>query len=188
MENNLSKSYWLPNTTNYMIDFETLDTTPTALILSLGICRFDKHGPDDKFYVEFNRHQSDRTVSEATIVWWTAQGNIPTGATDLDYGIRDALVFMDSHRYNPGDSIEVWAKGTDFDIVIFNNILQQLKLKPVWRYNAVSDMRTLKKYNSDIILPYVNLNSHNALEDAMYQAYTTMHILNCLDRRAGHDN
>src|SRR4051812_25387336 len=60
-----------------MIDTETLDTKPTAVILSIGACRFNELDIDSNgFYraitIESNMDEG-RTISASTLRWWMKQ-------------------------------------------------------------------------------------------------------------------
>ena len=63
-----------------MIDLETLDTSPTAVVLSLGAVAFDPytHAHGATFYVEFTNFLEQqtgvgRTISPSTMLWWMQQ-------------------------------------------------------------------------------------------------------------------
>ena len=68
--------------THGMIDLETLDTKPSASILTIGAVKFDPTGDElkestcEKFYVKVDLDSCDKlglTVSQSTLDWWANQ-------------------------------------------------------------------------------------------------------------------
>ena len=158
-----------------MVDIETLDITPTAVILSIGAC--DLNG-DEKFYIIPAHNQPGRTCSPETVDWWMTQ---PAGVYPRESNIvtpkslLGALITFDGWYTSQGFT-EIWCKGTDFDIAILTQAYKFFGTGTPWKYNEVRDMRTvLKLYESmtgvkvkDHVGP--NGQAHNALGDALYQA------------------
>ncbi len=155
-----------------MVDIETLDTTPTAVILSIGACTIEVEEPRDRelFYYPCKLEQPNRTIGPDTLEWWVKQvqsGNpLPIGNLYL----AEVLGKFGQWLYSlPGPPI-MWSKGTDFDIVILRNAMEQLGHRIPWKYNHVRDMRTIKKlFPLDTEFPFVG-TPHNALDDAINQA------------------
>jgi len=62
-----------------MIDLETLDTGPSATVLTLGAVKFDPYTakePYAELYIKLDIDEQDRlgrTVSDSTIEWWGKQ-------------------------------------------------------------------------------------------------------------------
>jgi exodeoxyribonuclease VIII len=180
---------WRPNVTNFMVDLETYATSPDAVILSIGVVRFNWNGPGFGMYQAYNINtQYERVKDISTVQWWANQGNPPTsGSLDLAFGLSKFCDSLQLNKFHPEDKIEIWSQGTDFDVVILEHALKQCKINIPWGYNAKSDLRTLKKYNSHIFLDdIVNTKKHDAVADAIYQAKVATRILNCLeDSRKG---
>ena len=65
--------------THGTIDLETIDTSPSATVLSLGAIKFnplDDSEPHSELYLKIDIDQQDRlgrTVSDSTIEWWGKQ-------------------------------------------------------------------------------------------------------------------
>ena len=61
------------------IDLETLDTKPSATVLSLGAVKFNPTNnkePYDELYLKISIDDQDRlsrSVSDSTIEWWSLQ-------------------------------------------------------------------------------------------------------------------
>lgn len=151
-------------TDHFMIDIETYDTKPTAVILSIGAVQISEQTEEaNKFYVEVNINtQYERTMSIDTKNWWAKQGNPPiNGTTSLFKGLSDLGTFIRQRADNP----IIWCKGTDFDVVILAHAYNQLHLPVPWKYNNVRDCRTVFK-----IAGFVSRDAtHNALDDAVRQ-------------------
>lgn len=160
------------NSTHVMVDIETLDTKPSAIILSIGACLIPV--TTCQFYAECDENQPDRTYSQSTIEWWAQQspGLKPNGTQPL---IDVLSMFGRWIAQLPGEPI-VWAKGIDFDCAILADAYRQYGLPLPWKYNAVRDFRTLKKV-CPIGADLVPTLSHNALADAKHQAEWLEHIL-----------
>ena len=66
-------------TTHATIDLETLDTSPSATVLSLGAVKFnplDTSEPHSELYIKIDIDEQDslgRTASDSTIEWWGKQ-------------------------------------------------------------------------------------------------------------------
>ena len=155
---------------HFMIDLETWDTTPSAVILSIGACIIGPNPVSEPtVYLELNPEtQSGRTTSQDTMDWWTKQGNCPCYGT---FGLHDALGILRDYLTRMTDRPIIWCKGTDFDTAILANAYRQFGEPTPWRYNDVRDFRTIKKmFEESMITARPNPNPHNALADAVYQA------------------
>lgn len=146
---------------HFMIDIETYDVTPSAVILSIGAERILG---SETFYVEVDPNtQYERTASIATKEWWAKQGNPPIhGITPL----HDALIQLSGWLKNLSQEPVIWCKGTDFDTVILTHAYKSFSMETPWKYNHVRDCRTVFKLLG--VTP--SRATHNALEDAMMQS------------------
>lgn len=148
---------------DYIIDFETLATTPDAKVATLGVVVFDQDCEKDQtieelennsLLIKFNiKSQKNRVASPSTIGWVKNQckevqkAYIPQ-ADDLL--IKDALDqlydFLISKGVNPKDSL-VYCRGSSFDFPIFESIAKEAypdELFPAkhYRYYNQRDVRT----------------------------------------------
>lgn len=173
---------------HYMIDIETWDTAPTAVIRAIAIVGFElKDGiyaidtactsiADCRRTVDEQIH-AGRTVSTETVAWWNRQ-EVSLGAmlhrspdvAHVDVFEPHSLTEMVEHVLgelhglpaDPGACI--WSRG-HFDIAILEHLLQA-KGRPIpWRHNQVRDVRTL-----DAITPPVKSQMpHHPLADCLAQ-------------------
>lgn len=134
--------------TDIMVDIETLDTQPTAVILSIAARAFNiKSGKTET--IGFNvtieiQSQIDqgRTTSIATVLWWGKQSE---RASDLAFSeemnLLTALIqlreYFQSHCTN---NTRVWSRSPSFDLVVLKNALGNDL--PIWEYNQERDVRT----------------------------------------------
>ncbi len=154
---------------HFMIDIETYDVTPSAVILSIGAERILG---SETFYAEIDPNtQYKRTASIATKEWWAQQGNPPIHGVIPLY---DALAQLSDWLKNLSAEPVIWCKGTNFDTVILTHAYEQLGPEIPWKYNNVRDCRTVFKLLG--VTP--NKATHNALEDAMTQSDELIGALN----------
>jgi hypothetical protein len=152
-----------------MIDIETYDVTPSAVILSIGAERILG---SETFYVELDTTtQYERTTSIATREWWARQGNPPIHGTVF---IEDALTSLAHWLKSISDEPIIWCKGTDFDTAILTHAYNSLCLPVPWKYNNVRDCRTVFK----LLDTPKSKATHNALEDAQAQSDQ---LIQCID-------
>jgi hypothetical protein len=145
-----------------MLDIETLDTTPTAKILSLGAVAV--YG-NETWYQEFATYlQTGRTASQAALEWWESKSVKPNGNKTLTDGLHEF-----SEWYKDQQFTEVWCKGSDFDFVILADAYKSMGVETPWKYNEVRDLRTLIKVFPHIKSP-APYSNHHALVDAICQA------------------
>lgn len=177
----LQEQIWDPKKIHFMLDFETLALTPKAIILSIGCVKFNEFGVLDKFYIECDKGSQigHRDFDRDTADWWAIQHNKPTGITSLYTCLHKLLNFLQNNT-PPSYEMELWAKGTDFDIPILLDALASYGINPPFPYRNKSDLRTLKKYHPEVHIPFANQQEHNALEDAIFQANQAVWILNSL--------
>lgn len=156
-----------------MVDIETYDTKPTALILSIGACVITD--PLQSYYRELDpTTQTYRTVSDSTKEWWSKQPmSLPIGPYSLYAALTDFSGWLQNLKKEP----VIWCKGTDFDAAILANAYEQMHLPVPWKYNNIRDCRTVFKiadWNS-------NKAAHHALQDATDQAYDLLGVLRKLN-------
>jgi 3' exoribonuclease, RNase T-like len=154
-----------------MFDLETLDTKPSAIVLSLGAVRFDPRDfdiRDEKLLlkIEVDRQfDLGRTMSDDTIDWWSQQSpEIIEEAFSPDrVSFHDAIDQFHKFVWN---SDLVWSQGS-FDVNIMEDIYRTLKRTPPWQYWQIRDSRTLFDF---IEANLDRTKGHDAFEDAKEQA------------------
>ena len=136
-----------------MIDLETLDVLPTALILQVGLVRFDADsnspvaGPDTNPDIELYNVElkgQDGTWSEQTLRWWmnqsdSARKGLETPATlPISQVLGRVQVLAQDKKVT-----RVWSHGAAFDhpIVIYH--LNKLGMGEMCSYRKLRCTRTL---------------------------------------------
>jgi hypothetical protein len=160
-----------------MIDLETLDTKPSAIILSIGACEFNFHGDIGRtFYCTVDMNQEDRTCSADTLKWWLQQDAVARdeafgGTTQLSVALQRLNSFMHPNFWQSAKrDYNLWANSPSFDCVILRDAYDKLKLEcGLPSYGRERDVRTLKNLFKNISVEEVG-TAHNALDDAIYQA------------------
>jgi len=155
-----------------MVDLETLDTQPSAHILSIGAVVM--HDSDQTFYEVLGTKEQHRSVSPDTINWWCEQNQAAQDEVliEIDSNLKKMLERF-TQFYNDTGSQFIWSHGDDFDCVILTHAYKQLGMKPPWFFTATRDTRTLietaKRIKGQTFEPNRIGVYHNALHDAQFQ-------------------
>lgn len=175
-----------------MLDLETLDTAPTAVVLSIGAVAFDPYSNEigETFYVESDsaahQQKNGRTISGATVRWWMQQseearkvfGALPELGTPTNTALR---MFTDFVGRNGQDNVKVWGNGADFDNVILGSLFESYGMPRPWSYSKNRCYRTMKNIGIGPRRPKDREGvHHNALDDAITQAKHLQEIFKCL--------
>lgn len=163
---------------NVMFDFETLATTPRAVVLSLGVVLFDDKKIVAKKYFKFDvqaQIKDGREVSANTLLWWENQS--PEARQVLEE-LSDDLQLVDFCReleawfHENGvkaGSLAPWGNGAAFDIPIADSLFLDCGLDIPWKFWNVQCYRTFSKLTKCKDLATRTGTHHNALDDAIYQ-------------------
>ena len=158
-----------------MLDIETLATTPDAVVMSVGVVKFDPHTgtpynktlwrPDIDEQTERDRH-----VSESTLEWWAKQPDHIQEDTFSDEGRIPVVEFMkELNRYCVGME-KIWCQGPQFDMLILENLYIQWGHHFGWQFWQVMDCRTLFQLMPTDPRKAIQQDLHSADADAYYQA------------------
>jgi len=165
-----------------MIDLETLDTTPTSTILTLGAVKFDPltaDEPHSELYFKISIDEQDvlgRTVSESTIAWWSQQPpEIQAYAFSDENRVSIDEVLTALNKWLVGVD-EIWGHGYGFDIGILENLYKMVGKPIPWNFWQISDSRTITKRMPQDPRKAMQSSLHNALADAYFQAKSVQQI------------
>lgn len=179
-----------------MIDLETLDTVPSAVILSIGMAVFDPESMEISrtFYrtaaspeaIDEQVKIHKRTIGGGTLHWWLAQDRdaqkvftdrVPiTRFVDL---LVDARNFIRAH-----EAPRIWGNGADFDNVILADAFAGAGLPIPWSHTNNRCYRTITNLGIGPRRPATTKGvKHNALDDAINQAEHLMEVLACINKR-----
>lgn len=158
------------------IDLETLDTKPSATVLSLGAVKFDPftdEEPYDELYLKILVDDQDRlgrTSSDATIEWWSKQDPAimeesfdQTGAVTVEQALHILT------KWVWGVDV-LWGQGYGFDFTIIEDMYRSVGKPIPYNFWQVRDSRTLFSVCKEDPRKKIQKNLHNALADAYYQS------------------
>jgi len=180
-----------------MIDIETLGTRPGSVILSIAAVQFEAGVVDDvgTFYEEISSESCTRAglkVDISTVEWWFRQGGYK--ASGKPERLVDVLAALNEYIRHSG-AAAMWAKSPSFDMVMINEAsynAYEFGL-PQWKYWQWRDMRTIMsciskidetKLKAEANFAYPD-DKHNALQDALRQAYMVSKAMQLLPRWSG---
>lgn len=175
-----------------MIDIETLDTSPTSSVITIGAVKFDlsdldheTYAPEneDVFYNRISRKSCKKynlTESQSTLVWWV---NRPSEEKkelfdktleryDLPKALKNLSEFIKGCK-------DIWMQSPNFDAVILENAYKLCGIEIPWKFWNLRDTRTiyslidLPAYK----LPYKNKNHHNAKHDCITQIRNLLYCM-----------
>ena len=166
-------------------DIETLDTTSSALVLSIGAVKFNleddeaydeiKDDSDRCFYASLELQtqiDAGRTISADTLGWWMNQSREAQKVfTENKFDTVGAL--CDLATFCKGTNF-AWGNGNMFDNIIIRNLYGSYKMTYPYHFTRDLDLRTLKIAAGN---PKIQIHTeadtnvkHNALDDAVFQA------------------
>jgi hypothetical protein len=157
-----------------MVDIETIDTKPTAAILSIAAVRFDalsrgQNVSTKEILIDLDScFGAGLTHDDGTIAWWGRQNEaVKFKAFEAGPRLLLADALADLTSFMAGSS-RIWCQGMNFDAPILENAYRAVGLNIPWNYWQWRDSRTLLSFYSD--LPKKDKNAHDAVYDATWQA------------------
>ena len=168
--------------TDVMIDLETLNTSPDAVVLTLGAVKFKRSGPAqtlkdmDHFYTRIELQScldAGLSISQETKAWWDQQSAEARHEALIHKDripLKEALLkFRDWF----GDSRYIWSHGATFDCVILEQAYKACNLPTPWKFWSARDTRTLFDLAGVKIKDFPISVAHHALHDAFRQVLAT---------------
>lgn len=156
-----------------MIDIETLATGYNPCIATIGLCWFDPqmNAVADPQTLRCNVTPDNGTLEHRTVLWWLGQSRDAVDSTFFSgerIPLREAL---DEVLRQTEQADKVWAKGTDFDLRIINEVCEHHGLGRAVAFWKFRDCRNLY----DMLGKYLparrdRMVAHDAGWDAYYQA------------------
>lgn len=159
-----------------MVDIETWGTGPSALVVSIGACRFNPMGGGivDRFYVCIDPQSAKDAgleVSTDTLLWWMAKERSEARdrwLSEQRIDIWTALQGFSEWMTSDGFSL-VWGNGATFDNVILRTAFEKTSVTCPWKFWQDACYRTLKGLAPAIRIERDGTH-HDALDDAVAQA------------------
>lgn len=172
-----SASYEGDRMKDCMLDLETLGRSPNAVILQIGLCRFDicSGEQDEGFEVNIDLQDSLRqgfVVGGPTIEWWLGQDPIAQQAVIAKPKFPEKVALRKAAQYMKGANT-LWSHAT-FDAPMLAYHFTEMNVKLPIHYRGHRDIRTLvdladfKKFEYDLYCDS-HLVRHTALADCKNQ-------------------
>ena len=193
-----------PVTKLAVVDIETLDKTPSAVIFAIGcvIVDIEQLEITNEFYTVINPNQKGRTAGNGTPEWWLKQSlETPEAFEQLQaaYGSNKTLkaalyefgAFL-TEEFN-GSPINMFGNGPEFDNVVLTNAFEWAGLKTPWPYWGNQSIRTsnllAQLAGHKIEREFVGIK-HHALDDAYHEAFLLIDAIKCFkpDENSKHEN
>jgi 3' exoribonuclease, RNase T-like len=163
-----------------MLDLETLDSAPTAAIVSIGAVKMDleKFELGEEFYQIIKpSNQWGLTIGADTVLWWLQQA--PEAQVMFRAPaeqVTDLYPALKAFSAWAGEVQGVWGNGATFDNVILRNAYLATGLKAPWSYRQDFCYRTMyRNFPGDQSYAPQGVK-HNALDDARNQAAALVEI------------
>lgn len=177
-----------------MFDLETFGTGPNSAIVQIGACVFPfPTSAGEEGETCFKRTINLQScilagfdIDQSTVDWWRQQSKEAVASiSGKGVDIETALMAFDTWLLDlieEDPDLELWAKGTDFDLALLKNAYHRLGLKPCFRYNCGRDVRTLLSIAKAAghELPPAGPIAHDGLADSIAQAIEAVKALEYL--------
>jgi hypothetical protein len=176
-----------------MIDIETLDTTPSAVVIQIAavVFSYTEKGAvkiisefDTKLPVE-TQLNNGRTISADTITFWLKKYKQQLLLGELLSAAEDGHHFTDLKEFllfcSTSGASEYWSQGPTFDTTILEDMVKQSGVPDLpWKFYQVRDLRTVQKFVGDdkksIEMKKASSN-HNAHDDCHSQIKLLQHFI-----------
>lgn len=186
------------NNLHFMLDLETMATTPHAAITAIGVVRFDPYAGDllDEFYTNItlkSNRDAGRVIAPETVEWWLQQDKAAQDALfkeprlSLQQALRNFNLWLWKFGLNDPNTrkrAKLWSNGPTFDEVILRDAYDDITdLKLPISFSGSRCVRTAIEVARAMGLakPLRKGQHHNALDDARYQAEGVIAVFQELD-------
>ena len=175
-----------------MVDIETLDVHQSAAIVAIGAVVFDPRGEtyQETFSLTIDEKSNrwhGRTVSNATLEWWSQQPSEARDAvfggphTELSTAMRSFTSWLNA--LSP-TCTRIWAQDPDFDVNILAHCCRMLGIVWPFKFWENRSCRTIKELTypeGDFPPIAMEGHKHEALADAKAQVIAVQHCYWMLD-------
>lgn len=171
-----------------MIDLETWGVRPDAAISQVGAVAFEPRSGgrilnrSDQTFNEYVLLQDGAgSIDHGTLAWWLTQpaeaqarlaGGLQKRARPLQEVLTALTEWPERCLNTSWELIDgVWCNGLGFDVPVLASAFAKIGRTPPWSYRAGRDTRTLFEVAGGTpTVDGVGLTSHDASDDAMFQA------------------
>lgn len=159
---------------NSMIDIETLDTRPDAIVFQAAMVVFSDDGTvieEELFHLDIlPQIMKGRTLDRETQKWWMEQpkeawDRQPTQLITVEAMFNLIRVQMKHHKVG-----YVWSNSPSFDAVILRSLAEDFGIEMPWTFRSDFDLRTVRKVAGLLgFEPESYTTTHNSLQDCKDQ-------------------
>jgi hypothetical protein len=168
-----------------MLDLETLDKKPGAVIIAIGAVVFTEEGLGKRFYINVDPITcvaAGLTIGASTVMWWMQQSEAARAAFKTKgVPLVEALTAFSDWFPIDNNVVELWGNGSDFDNAILLTAYAKTGIEPPWSYKGNRCYRTLRGLYPSIKAADLPGTHHNALDDVVYQATHAVDILRVIN-------
>lgn len=170
-----------------MLDLETLGTSNRACIIQIGACKFDRNTGEITETFKRNVTSSSSVklglvIDGQTVEWWLNQDKAAIAGVLSEPRIDVVEALMNLNVFCQ-DAKCIWSHAT-FDMVIVVEAMRLAKIKPLFKYTAARDIRTLVDLSKITISKHARTGVyHDALDDCKYQVKYCVAAFNALRRK-----
>lgn len=167
-----------------MVDIETLGKKPGCAILSIAVVPFLTDSDIEPFYERILPSSCiGLSVDDDTWKWWHNQdAAVREEAFSGTTPLSTALFLLTEYIQQFPKDTKVWGNGASFDVPILEAAYARFNRPAPWKYYNSMCYRTLKNLFKEVTAP-VQLDKHNALADARFQAAHAEKILRWLSSK-----
>lgn len=173
------------STTSAVLDYETYDTSPSAIVTEIGCVIIRITGSEavitDKFYLRpdiLGQLADGRTFSKDTLQWHMRNGSSYTLPGDISIAdatrrLHDFLKLHDPRR--------IWAWGKDFERPLYENLCKSAAIPlPAYQFRKFACARDKWQdaFGLEMKAPE---RTHNALQDCLDETRDLIAALNRLN-------
>jgi hypothetical protein len=176
-----------PTNIGIMLDLETLSLAENAVITQVALVVYDADDPETilreiEEYLPIQPQLTvlKRAIDANTIIWWMSQPDEARLRFNQnkgdDFDELSALINSICRKLEQvmegAKTIELWARGPQFDVVNLATLMRDLGQPIPWKYDVVRDLRTIMKeagLASEDVPMRSGLVAHHALSDCKYQ-------------------
>lgn len=159
---------------NSMIDIETLDTRPDAIVFQVAMVVFTDDGEiieEELFHIDMlPQIMKGRTMDPETQKWWMerpkdAWEREPWSLVSVERMFSIIRLQMKTHKVG-----YVWSNSPSFDAVIMRSLAEDFGIEMPWTFRSDFDLRTVRKVAGLLgFEPENYMTTHNALQDCKDQ-------------------
>ncbi|MCP1289851.1 3'-5' exoribonuclease [Chromobacterium sp. S0633] len=194
-------------TRQIVIDNETMDTTPSAVLLTIGAVAVEVENGRATVLARWYRRihayqpsidQPGRTYSDSTLSWWLRpemdgspaykEAMLHTLPRNQSDRIPLWLAMHSLHAWLQLNPHPIWGNGSDFDNTQLQHAFNQHGLRwPYWRNRCLRSVRGLvRDLHPNTALPEFPADKikHHALHDAEHEADVLAALLHAIEERA----